>query len=486
MINFRLCTNLTQVYIRALTDWLSHCFDHAHNDTSYIAIRLADVIANDTLEILDLSSMPKQIRSCLYNSLSKFRRLKILDMGHGNGGWLSEEFCNRFYTSGLESITMSGKLTSLRFHHDCTDHLIRILAKNLHNLKCFDISYCQYVTDESAQDIGSMKSLKELEIVGTSLTLQSIQFFLTTLKQLTKLKAVKLAQALETHPQDQELFLTECTPETDRHGFVTATSGRHLALLGAKCKHLETLSYFSEANYDSALDLNNNQPNFDKSLSSQFENLRHLNVWGGRAQAEALIELLGSRIEVLKLVHVEDITLDVIDFFLEQCPDLTELELQNCSLNDQHLIPDVFSPVQAPKLKRLSMTSRCSQRFALKLLSKFPNLTALHCGISTGLSVAIMKNLLLEKLAWKQLRTFHVAHSDQLTIEAIELLLEHCPEIIEIGDIEAFTEICPEDVDKLRHFVKSNNLDVTIALSSNTNSTQSSRNLQSSDAFDVY
>ena len=101
---------------------------------------------------------------------------------------------------------------------------------------------------------------RELEIVGTSLTLDSVTLLLSSLKELSKLKAVKLAQALES--VKSPLKLTECTPETDRHGFVTATSGKHLEILAEKCPNLDTLSFFSEANYDS-IDFNNNQIDFD-------------------------------------------------------------------------------------------------------------------------------------------------------------------------------------------------------------------------------
>ena len=86
---------------------------------------------------------------------------------------------------------------------------------------------------------------RELEIVGTSLTLDSVTLLLSALESVKS-----------------PLKLTECTPETDRHGFVTATSGKHLEILAEKCPNLDTLSFFSEANYDS-IDFNNNQIDFD-------------------------------------------------------------------------------------------------------------------------------------------------------------------------------------------------------------------------------
>ena len=52
-------------------------------------------------------------------------------------------------------------------------------------------------------------------------------------------------------------YVVECMPETDRCGFVTATTSRHLKLLSSKCAKIRTLSIFSENNY-APLDWNNN------------------------------------------------------------------------------------------------------------------------------------------------------------------------------------------------------------------------------------
>ena len=69
------------------------------NDTLYVGLRLAEVIANDHVDHLDLSQVPKQIRSCLYGCLKRMPKLRYLNMGSGHGGWLSDTFCNGFYGS---------------------------------------------------------------------------------------------------------------------------------------------------------------------------------------------------------------------------------------------------------------------------------------------------------------------------------------------------------------------------------------------------
>ena len=86
-------------------------------------------------------------------------------------------------------------------------------------------------------------------------------FILSNCGKLKKVNAVRLAQALEEIDSSVihggSLELVECMPETDRCGFVTATTSRHLKLLSTKCAKIRTLSIFSENNY-APLDWNNN------------------------------------------------------------------------------------------------------------------------------------------------------------------------------------------------------------------------------------
>ena len=87
-------------------------------------------------------------------------------MGSGHGGWLSENFNNRFYTPLLEQFH---HLVKLKFHHDCTDHLINLLTQNNSStLKILDFSYSQNVSDVSAENIAKCYNLQELELVEKS------------------------------------------------------------------------------------------------------------------------------------------------------------------------------------------------------------------------------------------------------------------------------------------------------------------------------
>ena len=266
-------------------------------------------------------------------------------------------FSYRFYGTGMEKFD---HLVILHFHHDCTDHLLNIIAQNNHKtLKILDFSFSQNVTDSSVPALVQCELLHELDLLGSSLTIEAVTHILLKCKNLKKVNAVKLAQALEmllqpensSHNSNFKLELIECMPETDKCGFVTATTQRHLKILSQKCPKLKTLSVFSESDY-APLDWNNNNNNDNADHEEQmnfsfpgnyntttdheinFKYLTSLHTWGGYLQSKLLAKL-GSQLTELKLIHVEQITLSgALNEIFHSCLNLVKLDLQNCSIQD--------------------------------------------------------------------------------------------------------------------------------------------------------
>ena len=148
--------------------------------------------------------------------------------------------------------------------------------------------------------------------------------------KLKKVSAVKLAQAIEACPNHLELV--ECMPETDRFGFVTATSSKHLRTLSSKCANIRSLSIFSE-NGNSPLDWTNNTESSSDLVQDcvKFESLQVLNSWGGYLKLDLILSL---KLTQLKLVHVEDLKIWDLKKILEEVTSLESLEIQNCGVQD--------------------------------------------------------------------------------------------------------------------------------------------------------
>ena len=115
------------------------------------------------------------------------------------------------------------------------------------------------------------------------------------------------------------------------------------------CPMITTLSIFSETNY-APLDWNNNGGG-SQELENEgghniqllhfqdihFKYLTTLSTWGGTLKWNFLHQF-GTQLTVLKLVHVEEITLESMrNILANTCPQLAKLELQNCALNDNSI-----------------------------------------------------------------------------------------------------------------------------------------------------
>ena len=119
-----------------------------------------------------------------------FREIKIQKQPVCNTGlnnnYLSikyfDFFSYRFYGTGMEKFD---HLVILHFHHDCTDHLLNIIAQNNHKtLKILDFSFSQNVTDSSVPALVQCELLHELDLLGSSLTIEAVTHILLKCKNL--------------------------------------------------------------------------------------------------------------------------------------------------------------------------------------------------------------------------------------------------------------------------------------------------------------
>ena len=316
------------------------------------------------------------------------------------------------------------------------------------DIKCTYVSKCPHFT-------------------GSSLTTEAVTFILTKCKNLKKVNAVKLAQALEMIPSNSKLELIECMPETDRCGFVTATTQKHLKTLAQKCPNLMTLAIFSETDY-APIDWNNNGQILENGSNSlldnevQFKNLKHLHTWGGYLQRN-IITRLGPQLMELKLVHVEQITLSgAIRDILNCCNNLVKLDLQNCSIKDHHNDHDSVCRYTIPKhkLKHLILVSKCSEIFMNKLLKILTSLEVVEFGTSVALTDQIVESNIQQL---NKLKTFKIAHSKVLTIQSIQMFLDNCPDLEDVSDLSSLNNISKMQIEDLQKHLTASNIDVRVA-----------------------
>ncbi len=145
-----------------------HLFSEKDDAALFSQVMLATVgfielIACSYIKILDLTDVPKMLRSKLFDLLGRFEGLHVLKLGSGSGG-VSDVYQNKFAT-GIQSMH---HLVHFSLMYDCSNEIVRLLSKNCaHSLRALDIEYSVNVTDRSVYHIQKCRHLRELHMFHT-------------------------------------------------------------------------------------------------------------------------------------------------------------------------------------------------------------------------------------------------------------------------------------------------------------------------------
>lgn len=61
-----------------------------------------------------------------------------------------------------------------------------------------------------------------------------------------------------------------------------------------------------------------------------------------------------------------------------------------------------------------------------------------------------------------QLRVLSVAHCTEATISGVRSLIDLCPHLEAVGDLECFTKIAPDEIADLSKWIGDNNLELSL------------------------
>jgi hypothetical protein len=222
------------------------------------------------------------------------------------------------------------------------------------------------------------------------------------------------------------------------------------------------------------------------SILDSFSKLQDLELWGGAFYTDGLCELLqiiGSRLTHLSLVHVEEIDTRAIAVVTTCCPNLVSFGLQNCEfvepvnieLDDRD--PDgAFRAVdRSARLEEeresrkllvpmldldiVKIVSDCPSHYVQLLLSQCFNVREIFIGMSTGISDDVLFKVISENRL-SRLETLTIQNSKKLTMQGIELLLENCHRLKMIKYLENCIKINEFQVKQLKCRVVENNWDL--------------------------
>lgn len=413
-----------------------------------VVVSLTETVLSEHLRTIDFSRWPKIMRYVLYKCLHKMSGLEVLNLGSCTGGWRTEEYDKSLIT-GISSMR---NLHSLCLCFDCTDHIIHIISDTCLNLHTLDITSSRSVTDRSVPSLLRCLHLRELLLLRTSISAQGLAQILVGLPELRDIgRCDDFGQVLE--------FIQElggCQLDI-RRIHMKDLSTENLRLLVEMCPRIENVSLFRDEHFS------------DLTVLTHLENLSDLKLLSCDFYTNCmkqLLEIRGFNLTSLHLEHVEEIDGRALIYVSKSCPFLRSLILYNCDFQDENSSSYVgFSCYSKNKpfqhLERLFWVVDCALVHLEFILANATNIKSIHLGSSTGITHVSMENT-LKVNPMRCLEELRILYSSDLSIVTVQLLLESCPVLKVMSELESWAGITWEELAIFREYISSNNFDLDI------------------------
>ena len=142
----------------------------------YAIVKFANLLVLPSRRQLELTQIPKIIRTKLYGELPKFSGLRKLGLGSGSGGWVTEAYSESF----LMAIPRMTHLVDFSLKYDCTTNLLQVLSESCAGtLKRLDIERSKQLSDEAAKYLIALSKLENINIFQANFTVQAQAKILT-------------------------------------------------------------------------------------------------------------------------------------------------------------------------------------------------------------------------------------------------------------------------------------------------------------------
>ncbi|XP_053694519.1 uncharacterized protein LOC128742245 isoform X1 [Sabethes cyaneus] len=409
-----------------------------------VAIAMSEVLLSRKLRVLQIELMPKMMRHVFYSRMSDLKGLQYLSLGSMSGGWK---------TTDMESTIIKGMATmknlkALTLNYDCTDGVLRALTKSCPNLEYADFSNSKCVTNESIDIIAKLKNLKVVILLRTQVTISGMIELLIKAKNLTDIgRYDDLGRCLEfidqNHPQISWLKLRKFETR-----FATT---RHIQLLAELCPDVHYVSIFHNAlliDLMALIALNNLSELY--LLSCDFF----------ADQVRDVLQVKGCNLTHLHLEHVEQIDMNALIYISQYCPDLKTLSLYNCVLiSSTSLYTRRYAIPPFMNLERLSFVSQCPPKHLEFILATALKIKFIQLGTQVHTSDEMFEKIFLRN-PLQYLEDIRIINSEELTIETAYRLVESCPNLVLLNEIECWKKVKEYEILQLRQMIREKNFAV--------------------------
>lgn len=411
-----------------------------------VAVRLSESLISVKLRSLDFDELPKMVRSAFYSKMKFMKGLECLKLGSVTGGWKTFEM----EQSLTESLAVMKNLTHLCLNYDCTDKILKTLLRNCPKLLSLDITSSKHVTNDSVDILVEMKNLRVIQLYRTGVTMEGFINLLLHLRELIDIgRYDNLGKCIEFideyHPTYGD-FKLECFSSN------TATT-KQIQILCEKFPHINSISLFHNVLF---LDL---MAVVGLNKLTKLK-LRSCDFFSDRIKD--LLEVKGCNLTTLVLEHVDQIDMNALIYISQFCPELETLFICNCNLiQSTSLHYRYFQLPPFMNLKNLTLIGNCTTDHLVWILSNTHKVSFIHLGSQIPTTDQLIEKVFLKNELF-YLEELRILHSDDLTIKSAFELVNNCPNLKKLFEIESWTSVHPLQFEELKAYIKEKNLDVDL------------------------
>jgi hypothetical protein len=333
-----------------------------------------------------------------------------------------------------ERIQILIDLQELCFLFDCTTEIIIELSKYCPRLKKLSVEYSRRVDDNCVKHLLKLRNLISLNVADTSISAGSYAAILWRLPQIEDVTWIGPIEPVLIN-------LKTCLPLVrDFVGTVSVAK-----LLVRKLPNVTKLTLYSL--------------NEDPSDLATLRNVAELSIQQNSPTPVKLgpvITHLGPSLTKLNFFGVMIIDMNDV---ISCCTALNELSITFSNLTSSERVDRKSAHFK--NLKNLILTQNTGTFSFSSVLHLYVNLNVLRIvGMAEMTDQFIRQVVTADR--FKYITEFVVEHCGDLNIQTAFLLMNNCPSLIKLGNIDMWPEITNEDAVMLLNYVRINNLLLTV------------------------
>jgi hypothetical protein len=334
----------------------------------------------------------------------------------------------------VERIQILTQLQEFRFRVGCTTEIIIELSKYCPHLIKLSVQYSRRVDDQCVEHLLKLKHIRHLNVAETSISNNSYRALLSGLPQLQDITWFD--------PIEPVLMgLKGCLPSVRK--FVGKVSSAQL--LVRKCPKISELVL--------------NSLTEDISDLGELRSVAELSVLDCCCSAiglSALITRLGGTLRNLKMHH--DLNININDI-INYCTVLNELTISFCHITCKGTFDRKLPHFQ--NLKKLRLKQNWGPFNFTSVLHLYVNMNVLHVVGMDELTDTVIEQIVTAG-GFRNVTECIIDHCGEMGRETACLLMQNCPILTTLGNINCWPGVVNGEFTTLVNFVTKKNLSLTV------------------------